>query len=59
MDAGDEKVASLAGKLNKTFKTGKTLSYEWRMGQLLALQRLIKENAVDIEAAITTDLGGC
>jgi aldehyde dehydrogenase (NAD+) len=59
MYAGDEKVASLAGKLNKTFKTGKTLSYEWRMGQLLALKRLVKENVVDIEAAINTDLGAC
>jgi acyl-CoA reductase-like NAD-dependent aldehyde dehydrogenase len=56
MDTNEEKIVSLVSKLNKSFKTGKTLSFEWRHAQLLALQRLVKENAGDIQAAINTDL---
>jgi aldehyde dehydrogenase (NAD+) len=59
METSDEKIAALVTKLNKTFKTGKTLSAEWRYAQLLAMQRLVKENAKDIQHAINTDLGSC
>jgi acyl-CoA reductase-like NAD-dependent aldehyde dehydrogenase len=59
MHTSEEKIASLVSKLNKTFKTKKTLSYEWRYAQLRAMQRLVKENTSDIEAAISTDLGLC
>lgn len=59
METSDEKIAALVTKLNKTFKTGKTISFEWRYAQLLAMQRLVKENAKDIQQAICTDLGSC
>lgn len=59
MVATAQTIESLVSNLYKTFKTKKTLSYEWRYAQLLAMRRLIKENASDIEAAISTDLGLC
>lgn len=57
MEKSDEVCALSVSRLNKTFKTGKTLSYEWRLAQLFAMQRLVKENADAIEGAITADLG--
>ena len=44
-------------KLNKTFSSGKTLPYEFRVSQLLALKKLVDENDVAIVEAIGKDLG--
>lgn len=49
--------AEYGTKLNAAFRTGKTLSYEWRISQLHAMKRLLKENEVAIIAALGSDLG--
>ncbi len=43
-------------RLRATFKSGKTRSYDWRMGQLSALKRLLDENDEAINAALWKDL---
>ena len=49
--------AEYVAKLNSSFSSGKTLPYEWRMTQLLAMRKMVKENDVAIIEAIGTDLG--
>jgi len=39
-----ESTEELAARLRKTFFTGKTRSYEWRMEQLRGIERFIYEN---------------
>lgn len=59
MGTSEEAHTIMVSNLNKAFKMGKTLPYEWRLAQLLAMQRMVNENVKAIEAAITTDLGLC
>lgn len=49
-------LAETIERLRTTYWTGKTRSYDWRRGQLLALQRMLDENYADFEAAMRTDL---
>lgn len=42
--------------LRDTFRTGKTRSLTWRRGQLLALQRMLKEQYSEFESAMRSDL---
>lgn len=42
--------------LRETFLKGKTLPYEFRLNQLKNLQRLLEENAEDIDRALHKDL---
>jgi aldehyde dehydrogenase (NAD+) len=44
-------------ELKRTFASGRTKSYEWRVGQLNALNQLINENSKAIVSALFTDLG--
>ena len=53
MSAIDESVS----KLRDTFVSGKTRSYAWRISQLEALQRLMKENENALVEAPNKDLG--
>jgi aldehyde dehydrogenase (NAD+) len=46
-------------ELKRTFATGRTKSYQWRVEQLTALKRLIKDNSKAIMLALHTDLGKC
>ncbi|MFT6084809.1 MAG: aldehyde dehydrogenase (NAD+) [Glaciecola sp.] len=45
--------------LKRTFATGRTKSYQWRVEQLNALKLLIEENSKAIISALHTDLGKC
>jgi len=44
-------------ELKRTFATGRTKSYQWRVEQLTALKQLIEENSNAIIVALHTDLG--
>ncbi|MFT5712437.1 MAG: aldehyde dehydrogenase (NAD+), partial [Glaciecola sp.] len=46
-------------ELKRTFATGLTKSYQWRVEQLTALKSLIEENSEAITLALHTDLGKC
>ena len=39
------------------YRTGRTRSIDWRLGQLAALQQLLEDHAESIEAALHADLG--
>ena len=56
-DTPETVCAQYVEQLNATFRSGKTLSYEWRIGQLKALKSLVKDNESAIIEAIVTDLG--
>jgi len=43
--------------LRATFRTGKTRSKEWRVGQLHALQKLLTEGRAELCEAMSADLG--
>ena len=45
--------------LKRTFATGRTKSYQWRVEQLSALKLLIEENSNAILSALHADLGKC
>lgn len=44
-------------ELKRTFATGRTKAYSWRVEQLTALNQLINENSKDIVSALHADLG--
>ncbi|MFT6330404.1 MAG: aldehyde dehydrogenase (NAD+) [Bermanella sp.] len=46
-------------ELKRTFATGRTKPYQWRVQQLTALKQLIEENSSAIILALHTDLGKC
>ena len=45
--------------LKKSFKSGKTLSLEWRLSQLYAIKKLLVENEAAVSNALKSDLGRC
>lgn len=49
--------ASLVKELRKNFGTGKTKSYEWRISQLEAIQKMTAEKEKEISEALYKDLG--
>jgi aldehyde dehydrogenase (NAD+) len=51
--SADELVASL----HRVFSSGKTRSYEWRLDQLQAFKKMVVENDVAINEALSLDLG--
>ncbi|KAB1210490.1 Aldehyde dehydrogenase family 3 member I1, chloroplastic [Morella rubra] len=51
-----DKAASLVKDLRKTFNSGKTSNYEWRMSQLKSIERMIEEKERDITEALHKDL---
>merc|ERR1712178_462638 len=52
-----EEAQKICQKLNHTFKSGKTLSYYYRIEQLTALQNLLSENTERLCKALHDDLG--
>ena len=56
-DTPDAECAAAASALHSSFSSGKSLSYEWRLGQLLALKKLVNENKSAINEALSLDLG--
>ncbi|MGO3325551.1 aldehyde dehydrogenase family protein [Gordonia sp. (in: high G+C Gram-positive bacteria)] len=48
---------STKARLSATFATGRTKSYEWRIRQLAAIERLCEENEPAIAKALADDLG--
>lgn len=44
-------------RLKKTFQSGKTKSFEWRVSQLQAIKRMCVENEIQFKEALTKDLG--
>ena len=56
-DKSDIECAAAASTLYSSFNSGKSLSYEWRVEQLLALKKLVSENKNAIHEAISLDLG--
>ena len=56
-DKSDTECAAASSTLYSSFNSGKSLSYEWRVEQLLALKKLVSENKNAIHEAIGLDLG--
>ncbi|KAH7828334.1 aldehyde dehydrogenase (ALDH) [Monocercomonoides exilis] len=50
-------VPEIHKRMINSFKSGITLSYEWRMAQLDALQRMIKDHDAEFVSALKADLG--
>lgn len=53
----DTSVDELATNLHAVFSSGLTRSYEWRLAQLQAFKKMIVENEVAINEALSLDLG--
>lgn len=51
-----EDATLLVEELQKSFKSGKTKSYEWRLSQLQSLRKMIEEREKDILEALYKDL---
>lgn len=51
-----DKAAVLVKELRKTFSSGKTKSYEWRMSQLESISKMIDEKEKEIIEALHKDL---
>ena len=51
-----DKAAVLVNELRKTFSSGKTKSYEWRMSQLESISKMIDEKEKEIIEALHKDL---
>ena len=56
-DTPDAVCAAAATALHSSFSSGKSLTYEWRLGQLLALKKLVNENKTAISEVLSLDLG--
>ena len=56
-DANEADCSNAATALYSSFSTGKSLKYEWRVGQLLALKKLVTDNKTAIHEALSLDLG--
>jgi aldehyde dehydrogenase (NAD+) len=57
-DSGIGASASVEGieQLQRTFASGKTKTYDWRISQLKALKKLLTDNTKEITKALNTDL---
>src|SRR5579875_1558449 len=53
----DRSIPSIVADLRGTFRSGRTRPLEWRIGQLHALERLVKEREKEFVAALQDDLG--
>lgn len=51
-----DKAAVLVNELRKTFNSGKTKSYEWRISQLESISKMIDEKEKEIVEALHRDL---
>jgi len=51
-----EKASLLVKELRKSFDTGKTRSYEWRISQLEAIVKMLEEKEKEIIDALQMDL---
>ncbi|WAL67717.1 aldehyde dehydrogenase family protein [Amycolatopsis cynarae] len=52
-----ETIPDVVARLRATFHTGRTRPRQWRVRQLLALERLLAEQEQDLAAALEEDLG--
>lgn len=53
----DQSMAPVWQRMNATFKSGKTRSFEWRLEQLKAMKRMMLESEQAILQATTADMG--
>lgn len=53
--AGEEATA-MVSELRRTFSTGKTRSYEWRVAQLKSIAKMVNERETEIVEALRSDL---
>ncbi|KAK7318407.1 hypothetical protein RJT34_03107 [Clitoria ternatea] len=51
-----ERACLLVGELRKSFNSGKTKSYEWRVSQLEAIARMLEDEEKEIAEALYKDL---
>lgn len=51
-----DKAALLARELRKSFNSGRTTNYEWRMSQLKSIEKMLEEKENDITEALYKDL---
>lgn len=52
-----DEIAPLVHELRRSFRAGRSRSFEWRQRQLDGLQRFIEERKDDLTAALVEDLG--
>ncbi|KAG6721454.1 hypothetical protein I3842_03G112400 [Carya illinoinensis] len=51
-----DKAASLVKELRKSFNSGRTRSYEWRVSQLKSIEKMVEEKEKEITEALHKDL---
>jgi aldehyde dehydrogenase (NAD+) len=57
LSTDDVSADEFAANLHRVFSSGKTRSYEWRLAQLQAFKKMVVENDVAFNEALTLDLG--
>jgi hypothetical protein len=57
LSTDDVSADEFAANLQRVFSSGKTRSYEWRLAQLQAFKKMVVENDVAFNEALTLDLG--
>ncbi|HEY2775417.1 MAG TPA: aldehyde dehydrogenase family protein [Candidatus Binatia bacterium] len=56
-DSARERIAAIPARLRKTFRSGRTRPLSWRLEQLRAVEKLLRENTAALEKALAADLG--
>lgn len=51
-----DKAALLVKEVRKSFNSGKTRSYEWRLSQLKSIEKMVEEKEMEITEALHKDL---
>ncbi|HXC51800.1 MAG TPA: aldehyde dehydrogenase family protein [Candidatus Limnocylindrales bacterium] len=52
-----DRIAAIPGRLRKTFRSGRTRPIAWRLEQLRAVEKLLRENSEALQKALASDLG--
>lgn len=52
-----DRIAAIPERLRQTFRSGRTRTFDWRMQQLRAVEKLLKDNSPALEKALAADLG--
>jgi aldehyde dehydrogenase (NAD+) len=52
-----DRIAEIPAKLRRTFRSGRTRPIAWRIEQLRAVEKLLRENTPALEKALKSDLG--
>ncbi len=52
-----DRIAEIPERLRKAFRTGRTRPFAWRLAQLQAVEKMLRENSAAFEKSLAADLG--